>query len=205
MTFKEIRDKIIAYWWIIIATFVGVVLVFLPWSSQRMFVSENIANLHFSNPAFSDVSNSAQGYVDSMEAFTLYLVNRFESIGIQQKIVQESKLAISSLKDGSPFYDVTLLGGGYVSISYTASSSQEADMFNQGVKSAFEQIISDWNQSRLPEYQVNKTLQPTSTVVDTSKPLQLQVLPVLVAVLVAIIVVLILPVSEKKSKSSKTK
>lgn len=199
MTIADLTRRIFAYWWVIIITGTAFSLLLFPWTNQVQYVGTITVGINLNDPTLSSLEESSLAYVESFEALSTYIDQRFSAIDIQNIVSQESGLNIPSLVEGKPFYEVTLQGAGFSNISYKTPHKDQAERFTQGVKVAYTQIVEEWNESRQSEFRITPMTQFTSSVVATQKPVQFQLLPIISGILVGIVVIVILPLPKTKT------
>lgn len=216
MTFAELRQKFfsIRAAGILIVSTLLVTGLFYPWTTENQYqaaialgVNLNSAQVGLATEA--GAVDSQQAYVESFVPLSLYMERRFSSIEIQDLIASKAEIGVKSFSDRKPFYDITAQGSGFVSLSYKTDSAQQAEVFLQSVKSAYLQVVAEWNEQRPENFRITPMSKFTETVTVVARPTQLQLLPVAVGVMLGVIVVLLLPVramevaGSKKNKSRK--
>lgn len=202
MTISDLTRRVLAYWWIIIATGVAFTLLLFPWSSDTQYVGAITVGINFNDPSLSDFEQSQISYVDSFEQLSIYVEQRFSAIEIQSTINEEADLNIGSLSNGNPFYELENQGAGFVNITYTANNREEAEKFLIGAKAGYNQIISEWNDARQNEFTVRPMTTFSESVVEVQKPIQFQLLPVISGVLIGVVLIMILPKPKQKKSVS---
>jgi hypothetical protein len=195
MTFFDIRAKLIARWWLILAFVIGFTLAFYPWSAQRSHVASIGLGISLNSPEYAEVvQNNASSYAESLTEFTLYISARFESIEVQSKIAEEAGIGVADFNALNPFYTVVEQGGGYVSISYISNSRQQAENFLRASKLIYQEIIQvERNSRELAIFKVDPKTEFIENVAEVSRSPQYQALPSLAGLLLGVTVALIIP------------
>jgi len=203
MSIKDLTRRVIAYWWIVIATSVAFTLFFFPWSNETQFVGTITLGINFNNPELSSLDSSSQAYVESFESLSLYMEQRFSAIDIQSIIVREGNLGISSLSNGNPFYDIENQTSGFVNLAYSSTNADQSTRFIQGAKVAYVRVIEEWNEQRQSEFRATPMTSFVEGVIELQRPIQFQLLPVISGLLVGVLLIMVLPDPKKKSKMDK--
>jgi hypothetical protein len=202
MTISDLTRRVIAYWWIIVATCVAFTLLLFPWSSDVQYVASITVGINFNDPSLSDFDQSQVSYVESFEQISLYIEQRFSSIEIQSIINQEGELGRGSLSNGNPFYEVENQGAGFVNLALASNNRGEAERFLVGAKAGYNQVINEWNSSRQDEFRIQPMTSFSESVVEVIRPIQFQLLPVFSGLLIGVVLIMILPLPQKKAKKS---
>ncbi|MEM1312413.1 MAG: hypothetical protein AAGF07_03030 [Patescibacteria group bacterium] len=192
MSFKEVRSRIFKRWWVILTTTILFVLLFYPWASSVSYQSSIGLGMSFSSESFD--TDSGLAYVEVLESFSSFLEGRFKSVEVQSMVAYSAGLIQTSYDNKAPFYSVVGVGAGFININFDNSDSiEQANDFLYGVKLAYSSIVDEWNNARLDEYKVIKMDKFNEVVVESEKPLQFQLLPVVVGWLLGVVIALILP------------
>jgi hypothetical protein len=200
MTFAEIRSRIFKYWWVVLTSTILVTLMFYPWVNALTYESSISLGMNFNSPSFSTTSlnsgdsSKSLAYVEMSIEFSKYLVARFGSVEIQSSIANAANIKQKSYNDKTPFYTVTPVAAGFVTVSYDGNSTKDqGTQFLSGVKGAYSQIINEWNVARLDEYKISAMDSFNEAVVETERPIQFQVLPIIIGWIVGLAIAVFIP------------
>jgi hypothetical protein len=213
MSFEEIRIRIFKRWWIVLATTLVFIFAFYPWASSVSYQSSVALGVSFNNKSYSS-SNTNMGaavtstditksiaYVNALESFSLYLEGRFRSVEAQSTIATTAGIKQKTFNEKTPFYVITPVGAGFVSVSYNgAATTKEADQFLSGVKLAYSNIVDEWNNSRLDEYKITKMDKFNEAIVESERPLQFQILPIIIGWLFGLVLAVVIPGKKLENK-----
>jgi hypothetical protein len=202
MTFAHLIDKVKRLWWLVLASTIAFSLIFFPWLSESQYQASIGFGLNLNSLQSSTRDgNTDLAYVTSLEAFSLYLQNRFSSIEIQELISRNMGAGVSSFSDKKPFYDVSNQGGGFISLGYTSQDETLAKKFLSVSKEAYNQLVQEWNEQRAGGFEIKPMTKFIETVTPVSRSKQMQVLPTIAGLLLGIFIALILPISKPADKS----
>jgi hypothetical protein len=206
MSFEEIRSRIFKRWWVVLITTLVFILAFYPWASSVSYQSSIALGVSFNSKSYTTTNPStditkSMAYVNVLESFSAYLEGRFRSVEAQSTIATTAGIKQKTYNEKTPFYIITPVGAGFVSISYSgANTPQEADSFLSGVKLAYSEIVDEWNNSRLEEYKITKMDKFNEAVVESERPLQFQILPVIIGWLFGLVLAVVIPAKKKETK-----
>lgn len=198
MTFNNIRDRIFKRWWLVlVVTLISAASLF-SWSSSVTYQASIGVGASFNSPAYIQSFKDGHGalaYVESVDKiFGKYLESRFNSLEIQNLIAQTAAISSDSISTTLPFYKVGSSGGGFLSLTYSTDNNEYANNFIKAVKVVYKKIIADWNEQKQAEFKVIEMENFTDTVFSVKKPLQLQILPLVVGLLLGILVSVTIPI-----------
>ena len=202
MTFSTLRLRLYRYWWVLLAFLVLSVVVFLPRVRVNTYVASISFGLHYNNLELGRAGENGDeiiGYTDSLTDFSIYLTNRFTALEIQDIIAREMDAPVFYAEQDA-FYAVVNQGAGFVNLTLQAQSEKEARRFLTGAKVAYEQLVTEWNQVRLDEFQADPQSEFQETVVIQSPTLQVQAVPVVAGFLLGVFTILVLPLPAKSTK-----
>jgi hypothetical protein len=208
MTYEEIRLKLLARWWLILAFTIGFTFVFFPWSSSTAYKASIGLGISFNNPAFIETDNQASnGYVSSLKEFSLYLANRFRSVEVQSSVAKKAGLGVANFTSVKAFYDVTDQGGGFITISYDAPSQEVAQTFINVIQDQYNQIITiERSNNQLPAFQITPNTQFITDISEVRRPTQFRLLPSVAGVMLGLAIAIIAPYRiTKKNPKNKSK
>lgn len=198
MTFNNIRDRIFKRWWLVlVVTLISTVSLYL-WSSSVSYQASIGVGASFNSPAYTQSfkdGNGALAYVESVDkVFGKYLDSRFSSVEIRSLVAQTAGIGSTSTSTKLPWYTIGSPGGGFLSLTYSTDNNEDANNFIKAVKVAYKKIIAEWNEQKQVEFRVIEMQNFTETVVSFKKPLQLQILPLVVGLLLGILVSVAIPI-----------
>jgi hypothetical protein len=195
MTFFDVRAKIIARWWLILAFIIGFSLAFFPWSTQRSFMGSIGLGISLNSPEYAQsATNNSSSYAEALTEFSLYMTNRFTSVEVQSKIAQEANLPITDYSPTSSFYEVTNQSGGYVSITHTFGTREEAERFIRATKEIYREVVQiERNSRELAIFKIDPKTDFVESVVEIRRSPQYQALPSLAGLLLGLTVAIIIP------------
>lgn len=196
MTFADVRHKILNRWLLILVFVIAFTVSFFPWSSANSYLGAIGFGVSLNSDQYlqSADGNESQAYVESLEAFSLYLTARFTSIEVQGRISTEAGLGISNFNPITPFYDVKPQNGGYVSLSFESSSEQAVKNFIGASKKIYLEIVATERISgELDKFKISPKAEFIESINLVSKPVQFRIFPSIVGMLVGLCLAIIIP------------
>jgi hypothetical protein len=205
MTIEELIRRLIKFWWVLVSVTLAFTLILFPWSRNVEYLASVGIGLNFNNPALSTFEQSQVAYVESFQQLTIFLESRFSSIEIQSQVAKEIGMSQMNYNPKKAFYTITTQGAGFVSISHTSSTKSESELFLTAIKSAYIDIVAEWNQSRQREFTIEPMANFVESVDEVRKPYQLQILPSMAGFILGLLLVIFIPsnLGVKKSKIDK--
>ncbi len=201
MTFGNLQKRLLKRWWLVLVSSAIVTLLFIPWIGSKAYYASSVVGLSFNNQKFTLAQNNiAQGYVSSEAAFSEYLEGRFSAIDIQQQLATKANLKIKNLQDKKPYYVVSRIGNGFISIGYQADNQDDAKKFNESTIEAYNLIVKEWNDARLDEFKVEPKQNFNQSISPVTKSVQIQILPSLVGLLFGTAISLLIPLKTEFKK-----
>lgn len=112
-----------------------------------------------------------------------YFVKRYASLEVQTQIARNLGISTDNLKSDQPFYAVRYVDLGYVGLILETGEKQTADGFYQASFLAFQSIVESWNHDH-ELFALKLAQQPfPAEYQEIRTPLQLRILPLVLAVL----------------------
>lgn len=209
MTIRDALKKIIRGWWII-AAFVAIFTFYtLSIAAKPSFIANISLGMNFNDPQFNPTQSEPQNqvwtrdqsYSELIPRFSKYLEGKFKSVAVQEKIASKIGRRLYSGIDKKPFYTVNLQDLGFIDLNYETADKAEAEKFLQAAKEVYkEEIIPEWNNQRLTEYEVKANDRFIESVASINPPREEILLPVMAGLLIGLFISLIVPNFKKQSE-----
>lgn len=195
MTVEDLVIRFKKLWWVFVLVMVVTIGIVFPQIRQETFIASTTVGLQLNNENLPQDGDELIGYTDSLEEFSLFLTNRYNAIEVQTIIASEADIE-TYFDDEEAFYTVINQGGGFVNVSYLAEDEEQAENFVNGVQSAYETIVNEWNSSRLTRFQITPQTEFTTTVQAQELSTQLKLLPIITGFLVGLLLIIIIPIKK---------
>ncbi|NJS41021.1 hypothetical protein HC766_01355 [Candidatus Gracilibacteria bacterium] len=200
MTFAEFKNRIIKRWYFLIILIVVINFLFIPFVSRQDYTGSVSFGMNLNSAQLDDAILSGQDslvYSALTEEFSLYLLSRFSSVEIQS-LVGSPLGQTGNFDSQNPFYDVTSQYAGFVSLSYIDKDKNVVENFITAAVNAYNAIVKEWNQARLPVFQVQAMDEFNQSITQNVQSAQVKALPTVIAILIGLFLILIIPTKTVK-------